>query len=82
MEKPILSSEVFIDESSNGKLFEGYMTIHSTETINIDGIKGQVYFEMRGMLSSEKKQLASFIITNKKRVHDILVESHKKGRHL
>jgi hypothetical protein len=62
MKKATLEKEIFIDKVNNGKIISGYLTINSSETIAFDNIKGVVFLEARGRMSSYKKEIFSLEI--------------------
>ncbi len=62
MSQSTLNGQLFIDEVNVAEPVSGYLLIESDKTLHIDGIEGELYLEMRGRLSSQLKEVASFEI--------------------
>lgn len=69
MKKAALISELIIEEMSktpNSQTIFGYLTIKIANTINIDRISGDIFFEARGRMAGQKENVLSFEICNHK----------------
>ena len=66
MTKATLEKEIFIDKVNNGKIISGYLMIKSSETITLDKIKGVIFLETRGRMSSHKDEILSIQIQQNK----------------
>ena len=69
MTNTTLIKDVFIDtEVSGSNTRTGYLMLQSTETIDINNIKGVIYFESRGRMSGRKNSVLAFNIHGHKRI--------------
>ena len=66
MSKAILEREIIIKECTDNYSVSGYLSLRSSETIDIDMVDGTVFFEARGRMSSQKTHCLSFTISGKK----------------
>lgn len=66
MTKAKIEKELFINEDSNDGSTSGYLRIKSSETVTLDYIKGIVFLEGRGRMSSFKDEVLSIEISNQK----------------
>lgn len=66
MSKAVLEKEIVIEESTDNYEVSGYLSITSSETIDVDVIGGMVYLEARGRMASKKREFMSFRISNRK----------------
>lgn len=63
----IINQIISIEDTSNRQL-NGYLTISTSETIDIDQIVGSIFFEVRGRMTSQKIEIISFELAKQNRV--------------
>lgn len=62
MNKAALEKEIFFEKANNSKIITGYVILKSSETILIDRIKGIIFLEVRGRMSSSKEEVLALEI--------------------
>ena len=63
MSKAILEKDIIIERVTDNFNVSGYLSITSSETIDVDMIDGGVFLEARGRMSSQKSLHTSFTIS-------------------